>query len=225
MSGSRVKVIGVSVALLCIAAIIVQLASGNESEDSIYQYPEQPRAASSEVEPEAAAIFGLMRRSRQAGDGLAAANVEEGARQRGANPVLARRAGALATGVVGYLVQARGGVCLASDPPRLRGCSSYADAGAGRTAGALICSPALPSNVIEIFGLLPDGATDVRLRLSDGGTVPVRLVDNIYSVQVPRQRPLPATVEWNSPSGQRSVSAQVPPDAASDRCGPDAAGT
>ncbi len=210
-----VAAIAASGALAAVAGVV---NASRDAPEAIYAAPATPREAVRSVDASAAEMLSVFRRQAGAQDHLPSADLEPGAVERGANPNLARYAGVLATGGRAYLVPAPGGICLASDPARLRGCSSYADVRAGRTSGAIICSPALPSDQVEVFGFLPDGASGAVLTLSDGTSIGLDLVGGVYSVRVPRRQPLPVSVEWQSPDGRHATSAQVPTDAVLDKC-------
>jgi hypothetical protein len=88
----------------------------------------------------------------------------------------------------------------------------------GHAAASDSCSPSLPSNQVEIAGILPDGAADPIVTLSDGSTAPLAAQGNVYLQQFNRSSPLPRSIEWGSGANRQSHSANLPPDAATLTC-------
>lgn len=121
-------------------------------------------------------------------------------------------------GQTAYLMPAQGGgVCFINTNESL--CAS-SDHSAGAAAVDL-CSPTLPLGQLEIEWLLPDGATNVALGMSNGTSTGFASGFNIYIARLPlnTQSPVPSTINWDSPGGQRSsVKAPIPSDAQTQSC-------
>jgi hypothetical protein len=93
-----------------------------------------------------------------------------------------------------FAVPGRGVICLV----RTRGGSACSPAAvAGRNFVTTSCA-GLPSGVVAVSGLVPDGARDVSVRLRSGRTVPARVSSNYLDerLRVRRAGDLPVAVEW-----------------------------
>jgi hypothetical protein len=93
-----------------------------------------------------------------------------------------------------FAVPGQGVICLL----RSRGGSACSPAGvAGRNFVTTGCA-GLPSGVVAVSGLVPDGPRHVRVRLRSGRTVSVRVSSNYMSARlnVRRAADLPVAVEW-----------------------------
>jgi len=86
----------------------------------------------------------------------------------------------------------------------------------GRTA---VCAPGLPSDRLEVSGLLPADATNARLVLDDGSSVPLAVSSGVFAVQRARVKPLPVAVEWNDGAGMQRADTGTPQDADKSDCG------
>lgn len=74
-------------------------------------------------------------------------------------------------------------------------------------------------NSIRVVGMLPPGAVEPVIRLTDGSTVPVDAVDLVYVEVFPKiQGRLPASVEWTVGGRHASASIPVPSDILAGHC-------
>ncbi|MGA2470724.1 MAG: hypothetical protein ABSG64_08555 [Solirubrobacteraceae bacterium] len=187
----------------------------------------------SAVDPQLAANLAVFRRSADAGDALPArlqtelpgelnatpAAIGSDAVPDGINTSLSRLAMTTAGGTNVYLVASDGGVCLVASDESETFCAPTATVLQGRAVGTDTCSPELPSDEIEIAGILPDSASDPRLLLSDGQTQALTVQGNVYLQQFPRSSALPTQIEWTTQSGAtESLPTPLPPDTATETC-------
>lgn len=144
--------------------------------------------------------------------------VEASIPEAGANGALARRAVVKASGTSVYLVPSQDGLCLVTSNGSQLFCSQQAAVLTGRATSSTDCSPTLPRDVVEIAGILPDGASDASVILSNGTRKQLSVARNAYIAQFSRTDPLPEAIRWNSPAGSHSVRSAVPSDAATIDC-------
>ena len=111
-----------------------------------------------------------------------------------------------------------GRACLADSSLSEVVCAGLAEINSGLASGGDACSPTLGQDTVDVAGLLPDGATDVSLRLSDGQMQPTSLTNNAYLVRFKRSAPLPTTIVWTSGDVQQSAPVALPSDAATMKC-------
>jgi hypothetical protein len=135
----------------------------------------------------------------------------------GANPELARRVSD-APGDVVYLAPANGGACTLSAIGLESECFSTANMLAGATATAIICAPGLPTDQVEVFGVLPDGAGNVNITRADGSSVTLPVVNNYYEYTARKDAPLPSRIGWEQSTTHHEVDSNVPADASSTKC-------
>ena len=132
-------------------------------------------------------------------------------------------------GQTAYLVPARRGLVPAvGQPPQPGVCvidmngSSCVSAGTlAGTASVDLCSPTLPLGHLQLQWLLPDGATDVALGMSNGSTRRFVAGFNVYLATLPlnRSSPIPQTINWTDSAGEpHSVATPIPPGAQDQRC-------
>jgi hypothetical protein len=177
------------------------------------------RASTASTEQLQAALS-ILRRPRTARDELPATLQNAlAALHAGADPGQARRAFVMADGVAVYLVPSERGICLIDSNLSENGCFAATDVlGSGATQSD-VCSPTLPDgNTIEIAGIVPDGAIDPTVILSDGRRQALEVRQNAYLMQFDRKGPLPRQIEWTAATGPTTVSADVPADVASEQC-------
>lgn len=114
-----------------------------------------------------------------------------------------------------YLVPASNGVCVINTNEAF---CSPSTSWPGVDAIDL-CSPRLPLGQIEIEWLLPDGATNVTLSASSTTVKTFAPGFNVYIARLAVHRPLPSSIQWDSPGGQHhSVNAGIPPNAQTESC-------
>lgn len=174
--------------------------------------PSQAQGVSEAVEQS----FAIFRRGATARDHV---NDDPFSRPVGANPALARLALVRPDGVPLHLVPAQGAICIRSTDYLEAGCVENTAALSGDNVKSIICAPDLPSNLIELYGVLPDGASEPRMVHADGSASSVDVRNNVYIYRSERRPPLPVSLEFTLDGKQRSVSARVPSDAADERCG------
>ena len=136
----------------------------------------------------------------------------------GANAGLARRALVTPGGTAVYLVPSRTGLCLLNSTGSQEFCASEGAVLRGEATSSTDCSPTLPSDVVEVAGILPDGASNPSLGLSNGSSVPLDVSGNAYVERFRRGDPLPRSISWDSATGRDSAATAVPPDAATLKC-------
>jgi hypothetical protein len=138
------------------------------------------RAQPGEIQASLRARFGLLRQPVRTirGQNFAVAQDSVVAGQ-GANPDLAHVIPA-ARGPIA-VVPGDGVLCIGSGVAA--GCPSIAAAESGKAYVVEVCSPNLPAGTSRLFGLLPDGASDVTVVSKDGSTRPVGLDGNAYVVE------------------------------------------
>lgn len=178
-----------------------------------------PKASVSAVDSGIYDHFRIFRRARDGGDN-APANLLPGSEVAGAhaNTALARRALTTHDGDSVFLAPGQGVVCLMSSKYRAGGCVPEADAVSPGHVSGIVCSPFLPSDVVEVDGIVPDGITDAQARLSDGSSVPLDVSGNAFVFQTKRTGALPVTIEWNTSLGHETLRAPIPADAGRTRC-------
>ncbi|MGH8302286.1 MAG: hypothetical protein ACRET5_12550 [Steroidobacteraceae bacterium] len=125
-------------------------------------------------------------------------------------------------GQTSYLVPAQDGLCVINSNESF--CAPLT-----KLPGAAVvdlCSPTLPTGRLELEWLLPDGATNVALGMSNGTTTPYPSGYNVYITQLTlnSQTPVPSMIEWNSlgsqhhalktpiPAGAQDAACQHPPN-------------
>lgn len=136
----------------------------------------------------------------------------------GGNAALARLALTAEDGDRIYVVPAQGGVCIQSSLGRAAGCFSEDVALKGNTASTVVCSPYLPTDKLDVAGLLPDGARNVSATMNDGTIRSVSVENNAYLLHLDRSGPLPTTIEWDDEQGHQVRDANVPGDARDTPC-------
>jgi hypothetical protein len=177
-----------------------------------------PQAAAPGVDPQVLASYGIFRRARTADDTLpaavATATIGTAAGSEGANVELARHALTNGSGDGIYIVPTQGGVCLESTSGIENGCSSNAQLVPDGVAELVACGPtALPNNQADIYGLLPDGATNPVLHFVNQTSAPVRVQGNVFTVRVLLTgEPRTTQITWTGANGdQHSLPAFLPP--------------
>ncbi len=117
-----------------------------------------------------------------------------------------------------YLIAGRTGVCVSSTKFVEEGCVSLDNALNGNAAQSVICAPYLPTDQREVFGMLPDRARNVRVRMTDGSRHPVDVVNNAYPIRTAVPEPLPKSISWEDDAGHHEVDITMPEDANATKC-------
>ena len=74
-------------------------------------------------------------------------------------------------------------------------------------------------NSVRVVGILPPGAREPVIRLADGSTEPLDVVDQVYVAVFPKtEHKLPVTVEWIAGGQRATARVPVPADILDGRC-------
>lgn len=179
---------------------------------------DNPQAIGGDANEELKRNFAVFRKVKRAEDEAEVADVAPGASARGANRKEGRKALTTVDGDSVFVVPIQGGVCFVSSKDRAAGCSSTANALAGLAVESIICSPALPPDKLQVTGLLPDGARDVKMVFSDGREKALAVTNNVYLIVTDRKAATPRLISWVTDEGSFTTGTTVPSDAAESRC-------
>jgi cytochrome c biogenesis protein CcmG, thiol:disulfide interchange protein DsbE len=131
----------------------------------------------------------------------------------------ARRALVTPRGESLYIVPAHQSVCVTSSDDVVQGCQPFPyTATTPADIGATICAPNLPSTELEVAGLMPPHASDIKAHYSNGSTQAVMATNGVIAIYARRVGPLPTSITWMSPKGPEHIRTAVPPDAGSSKC-------
>jgi hypothetical protein len=212
------KVVGlaVSVAVLLVGAAVA-LSAGSPA-GSPQGSIDNPRAQS--VGAGLTDHFAVLRRTQSAGDALPATAVAHGRSVFGANPALARRARPAADGSDIFVAPGTQGICLAG---RATGtlCAPSGQALAGEAFGWSVCGTTPPGKV-ALYGLVPDGASNLAVTLRDGSAVSQEAQGNVlYALfDTAAASGLPNAVVWDTADGSHKAAVLVADDVVSAQCSP-----
>jgi cytochrome c biogenesis protein CcmG/thiol:disulfide interchange protein DsbE len=118
-----------------------------------------------------------------------------------------------------YIVPAHQSICVASSDNVVQGCQPFPfTATTPADISATICAPNLPSTELEVAGLLPPNASDIKAHYSNGSSQAVTATNGMIAIYAPFKDPLPRSITWMSPKGPEHTGTAVPPDAASSKC-------
>jgi peroxiredoxin len=118
-----------------------------------------------------------------------------------------------------YIVPAHQSICVASSDNVVQGCQPFPyTATTPADIGATICAPNLPSTELEVAGLMPPNASDIKAHYTNGSSQPVTATNGMIAIYAGRAGPLPESITWISPTGPQHTGTAVPPDAASSKC-------
>jgi hypothetical protein len=116
----------------------------------------------------------------------------------------ARRVPAYSASVKVWLVPGRDGICTFVQHPYAEGpgggCDPISKVETGVSATTVTASP----DHVEVFGVVPDGVTEVQLSLADGSTETLQVNDNVYSAL---ERSATKSVSFDAPTGHVTVDA------------------
>lgn len=139
-------------------------------------------------------------------------------------PELARRATVTPYGQSVYVVPtSTGRACMADSDLSEVVCAGLPEIAEGRASAGNACLPDATTEV-EIAGLLPDGAENPDVVLSDGDRTTLPVHENTYLVRFARSGPLPVRIAWTDADGTHSATTSLPLDAGSVTCAPPAEG-
>lgn len=120
-----------------------------------------------------------------------------------------------------YLVPAPDGACAINTSTSF--CFSAGELSGADQVGAVevdLCSPALPVGQLQVEWVLPDGATNVEVGMTNGTPTAFRSGYNVYIARLPfsASSPLPTTLEWDLGGQHHSGGIPLPPDVRSETC-------
>jgi hypothetical protein len=200
----------VSVALAVAVAAILVVGHGQTSPQSESRptagktSPQAPpsHARGVKIDPVLASQFSVLSAAPRAADALPAGYRAELDNHRTLSPEPggARRVTA-SDGQTAYLVPAKDGACALTS-------SASTCAPAALLPGAYsmdLCSPTLPVGQIELQWLLPDGATNVTVRLPDGVLALFASRYNVYLTHI-KTSTIPNSINWVQKDQHHSVS-------------------
>ncbi len=164
------------------------------------------------------ASFGVLRRSHVAADAAPSDIIDRDTLDRGANPALARLATTVKSQSV-YVVPADGGLCLLSTSFLAMDCFSTADLKSGVQMETIVCSPYLDPSEVELFGLIPDGVSQMHATYSDGASKPVAVSGNVFVIDAPRSGPYPTELGWHDAHGDHTRATHLDQRSAAAPCG------
>jgi len=104
-----------------------------------------------------------------------------------------------------------------------RGTRSFpADLGsqAGVAQEISICGPSVPSADIQVAGLLPSAASNIRMELNSGPSVPVTVENGTYAARFARTGALPVSISWSLGGTIETSPVNIPARASSEDCEP-----
>jgi hypothetical protein len=119
-----------------------------------------------------------------------------------------------------YLVPAHQALCVvSSDDNVTETCQAFPyTARTPSDIGVTICAPNLPPTELEVAGLMPPGASAIRVHYSDRSSRPLTATNGMIAIYAPRHGPLPISITWMGPHGAQRTSTDVPPNAARSKC-------
>jgi cytochrome c biogenesis protein CcmG/thiol:disulfide interchange protein DsbE len=130
-----------------------------------------------------------------------------------------RRAVVTSSGESLYIVPAHQSICVVSSDNVIQGCQPFPyTATTPADIGVTICSPNLPPTELEVAGLMPPDASDIKAHYSNGSSQPIKATNGMIAIYAPFKGPLPKSITWTSPKGPERTGTGVPPDAASSKC-------
>jgi hypothetical protein len=206
------------------AAGAVALADDRADLAPAHQFPLERQAA--DVPPEIVVALGAFRRAPTDADTVTSSaprtradtsGAQEPPSEFGHNRRLARRVLEMPEGAV-FLVAGGSGVCFTSESHVEEGCQPTENVLSGNNAQAVVCAPTLPANQRAVYGVLPDGASNVEVTFSDGSVEPLKVANNAYSIRTTVPQPLPDSIRWDDAGGHYVVGTSMPRNANDTRC-------
>jgi cytochrome c biogenesis protein CcmG, thiol:disulfide interchange protein DsbE len=130
-----------------------------------------------------------------------------------------RRAVVTSHGESLYIVPAHQAICVVSSDNVVQGCQQFPyTTRTPADISASFCSPNLPATELEVAGLMPPKASDIKAHYSNGSSQPVRAVNGMIAIYAPLKGAVPRSITWTSPSGPEHTGTAVPPNVASSKC-------
>jgi hypothetical protein len=196
-----------SVAIVVAVIVVVLVGHDGSSETSKPSTPWRSAVLTTgqtvaRVNPRVAVDFSVLTSPPTAGDALPSADKAALSLYRAERPdVSGARRVTLSNGQVGYLVPTDGGACAVSAFAPI--CAPAALLPAAFSLD--LCSPTLPAGRIEIQWLLPDGATDVNVLMTNGTVVRFASGYNIYLATIRNRGSSPRSINWDQAGHHHSV--------------------
>lgn len=191
-----------------IAAVGVgAIATG--SDDGAVRPPDASERAIEELESDAAASFGFLRKAQTPADRLPARVAADTRLPYGANVELSRRV-AWGNGTQVFAVPGRGFMCtvVPSEHGSTGGCQTTAGLVEGTRSGPSLIHSA---TIDKVYAVVPDGVAEVELGLESGKALQVQVQNGGYYTEVPTVDP-PRTVTYEGLNGTIVQQVPVPPD-------------
>jgi hypothetical protein len=116
-----------------------------------------------------------------------------------------------------YLTPGTDAICTGGTGTADSFCAPMAALPTGQAISLDLCSPSLPTDEIQMEWMLPDTATNVAVRLSNGQDVKLP-ASNVYIKQFPISGALPSTIVWKASGSQHSADAGIPSDVKQQQC-------
>jgi hypothetical protein len=180
-------------------------------------------AVASSVSAAIASDFPLLSRTATASDklpaGATATDVWFPEQRVGANAALAKLAASSSDSAT-YLIPGQASVCVQNTSSAENFCASADEVQAGDAQEITLCSPSVPSADIQLSGLLPSAASNVRMALGDGALIPVMVENGTYAVRFSRSGSLPVSISWSIAGARQTATVSVPARASSEDCEP-----
>lgn len=166
-------------------------------------------------------VFSVLARARSAKDDLPALAVErirQSGRGFGIDPAKARHGVTTPSGHAIFVVPGDGMVGL-YDSSGGGGFSTVEHAASGEMVMVDLCAPGLTGGKVRVYGLLPDGVSDVALVRRSGATTPLQTENNVYAAELQVTGDPPTSVQWAAAGGTTSqAQIPIPPDVAEGHC-------
>ena len=141
------------------------------------------------IAPDQSADLAILRRPRVPSDALSAQQISEltdsPTAANGPNPALSRQAQGL-TGGSAWVIPGDGMLCFEYDATAVGGGGGTCQPDASISNGdwPVMTGGSGPGSMTSVAGLVPDGVSQVALKLSDGSTMTVAVHENVYLATV-----------------------------------------
>ncbi len=142
------------------------------------------------IPPEQSADLGILRRPRVASDALSAQQISELTNSptaaNGPNPALSRQAQGLTDGSA-WVIPGDGMICFEYDATPVGGGGGgtcQPDTAITNSDWPVMTGGSGPGSPTSVAGLVPDGVSQVALKLGDGSTMTVAVHENVYLATV-----------------------------------------
>ena len=219
----NVKLLGVVLVLALGALGGTAIAGGSgkapKASKAAKAMPRANRSPRTAAISQMASAYPVLGRAQQTADIPPTADQSQWVISQGGTPANTRLALVTPNGQSIYLVPANGELCVES--AFMAGCGQYPSTTPQRliTVGTTLCSPALPSNEVEVVATMPPGAANVEMQYSNGTTTAITPTNGVIAVAAARSGPLPREISWIGANGPEKSWTGIPPNTASTSCG------